>query len=338
VSTERARELLGFAGSRQRYPDVESVRELASVSDPETLEDETAGSIREWMADNRRLALSLSLLGGVTLVLVLYFTRQYIPLIVGNRFVQAGVVLCAVFLVGMRFGWNANQRRVEDIDEVSFQISGEGQLTAKGLVTEGDRTRPPLAVPVKGYRDPGKRPRPYTVEEIDPQLLERLPTDIDPNTPAMIRMHPTYTTSTDWAGSTRSVQLTDGFEPVQDPMVHDDGIVVLKATAPCIADSEEVREINRLNEELQEEKKQLQKEKEDLEQRVDDLTERLTETDPIDKVVDKELARVKDTLRAARGQGRPRRENGEGVFKQPRREDTDSRREQSNGEAVTDGT
>jgi hypothetical protein len=49
--------------------------------------------------------------------------------------------------------------------------------------------------------------------------------------------------------------------------------------------------------------------------------------EPMDERVDMELTRVRETLRAARGQARSRREGGEDVFKSPRRNGADEARE-----------
>jgi len=323
MSMERARELLGFTGSYQRYPNVESVRDLSEISDPESLEDETAGSIRQWMSRHRRQTVALSLFAGTAAMIVLYFVWQYIPLIVTNRYVQAGGVAILIFLAGRRNGWRANQRRIEDIDEIAFHMSDD-LLVAKGLMQEGGRERPPLAVPIKGYRKPGMRPRPYTIEEVDPQVLDRIPGSVDPDTPALIRMHPTYTAVTETATGRRAAQLTAGFEPVEDVRFEDEGVVVLRAAAPVLADEEEVRAINDLNEELAEEKKRLKAKKKELEQRVDDLMREVNR--PMDERVETELERVRETLRAARGQGRRRREQENGEYG-PRKDGTDDVRE-----------
>jgi len=334
MSMERARELVGFEGSYQRYPNVESVRDFADISDPESLEDESAGSLREWIGNHSRQAAAYSLLGMVALLVIVYFAGQYIPLIVGNRYVQGGALLVTVFLIGRVVGWRANQSRIEDIDEMAFQIRGGDLLIAKGVVQAGGRHRPPLAIPIKGYRKPGMRPRPYTIEEIDPQILDRVPGSVEPDTPAMIRMHGTYASLTDSVTGQRAVQMTDGFEPVEDPTVHEDGVVVLRATKPSLADEEEVREINALNEELATEKRRLKAEKKELEQRVDSLLTEVTE--PMDERVDKELERVRETLRASRGQARRRDGTGEQVFKDPRRNGTDEAREDVEREVGAD--
>jgi hypothetical protein len=296
--SERARELLGFEGSRQRYPDIESVRDLEEISDPSTIEDDTQQSLREYIAENRVTAISFSLMAIVVGAAVLAFAWRYVPLVVTNPFFIASIVLAGTFLVGRRNGWRANQSRVEDIDELTLQYKDHVKVF-KGLFIEGGADSPPLFVAIKGYRFPGTRPSPYTAEEVDPSLMERAEGNFDPTNPAPIRLHPEFVEWTSTATGTKVCQATSGIEPDTARKQHDGKLSVLKAAPPVRANPEEVARITKKNQELAKEKKELKEDINELESEIEDLRDRLY--DPVDERVETQIDRASRLVDSARG-------------------------------------
>lgn len=300
--TGRARELLGFEGSHQRYPDIESVREFEEVSDPTAVEDESASSIREWIADNTVTAISFGLLATFLIALMLAFGGKYLPLIIGNRWVQLGAILSGVFVFGRRNGWKANQKRLGDIDELHLQLP-DHQKSFRGVIIEGGTGVPPAFIAVKGYRKPGMRPQPYTVADIDPGALERADGRVDPDAPAVIRLQSKYTTVTDTDTGKRAVQLASGIDPDPDAESGDGRLTVLVASAPDIADKEKVRKINNENSRLLEKKKNLKNQLQEKDQTVRRLREEVHE--PVKERVDEYLQNQERLMYASRGQKHP---------------------------------
>ena len=304
--TERARELLGFEGSYQRYPDLDSVRDLEEISDPHSLEDESQRGIREWISDHKIQAAAFGLLSIAAVALLLSFAWHYIPVIVGNRWVQLAAVLTTVFVLGRKNGWNANQSRVEDIDELELQNLEEETLqSVKGVVLDGGAV--PRFIPIKGYRKPGMRPAPYKAVELDPTVADRVSGSVDPDLPAIIRLHPEFTTIQDTDTGKRVVQQTSGLDADPATGGKEAGMAVLRATAPNFAPPEKVREINEKMQQVAKEKKELKHQKQQQEQTIRRLRERVNK--PVDERTDEVLERV-ERLMYPRGRGRGNHANG----------------------------
>lgn len=297
----RARELLGFEGSHQRYVDVNSVRDLEDISDPHTLEDETQRTWREWLSDNKITGVAFGMLGLVGMIVVLLFAREFIPLIIGNVWVQRGVVLVGVYIWGRRNGWRANQSRIEDIDEANLQYESGNQKTVKGVILDRDETT--RFIPFKGYRTPGMKPQPYTAAEIDPSILERADGRVDPSLPAIIRMDEDFVSIQDTESGGRLVQLTSGLVPDPESGGKETGLTVLKAAPPETAPPEKVREITETNMQLAEDKKRLKKESRQKDQTIDRLR------DEKNRPVDERHDELIDKHQRLRPDGRRRTDN-----------------------------
>lgn len=296
--TERARELLGFEGSYQRYPDLDSVRDLEEISDPHTLEDESQRGIREWISDHKVQAVAFGILGLAAVALLLSFAWHYIPIIVGNTWVQLAGLLTGVFILGRKNGWKANQRRVEDIDELELQnLHDDTLLAVKGVVLpEGDV---PMFVPIKGYRKPGMRPTPYKAVELDPSVVDRVNGGVDPDLPAIVRLHPEFTTIQETDTGTRVVQQTKGLEADRTTGGEQAGMSVLVAARPDFAPKEKVREINEKMTKVAEQKKGLKQEFQQARETIKRQREELYR--PVDERVDEELQRTERMIYANRG-------------------------------------
>lgn len=300
--TERARELLGFEGSYQRYPDLESVRDLEKISDPHTLEDETQRSVSEWVSDHNIQAVALGLLAIVATGLVLALARHYVPLIVGNTWVQLAALLLTAFTVGRKNGWNANQSRVEDIDELELQnLHDETMQSVKGVVLDGGAI--PRFIPIKGYRKPGMRPEPYKAVELDPSVVDRVNGSVDPDLPAIIRLHPKWTTTKETETGTRVVQQTKGLDADPTTGGKEAGMAVLRASPPDFAPEEKVREINEKMEQTAKEKKKLKQRTQQQEQTIDRLREELNR--PVDERADEYLSQIERLMYADKGRDPP---------------------------------
>lgn len=326
----RALEMLGFAGVQQRYDDISSIHDLEDISDPRTLDDETHTPIRERARQNKLQTAVLALLALVLGGLGVALAYEYIPLVVTNIYVQAGAAALIIYLAGRRGGMQSFRRSVEHQDEVTLRFD-DHVFAAKGIVRDGGKDRPPLAVPLKGYRQPGMRPQPYTVADVDPQALERAPGSVDPDMPVAIELHPIYTEVTQTDTGKRAVQLSGGFEPAET-RVEGDTVVLLRASAPDIAHEDDVREINEDYQRLLEEKKELNNRIDKKKQTINDLREQLHK--PLDERVDKELDRVQETVRAMRGSPRQQERS---VNRRRRQENGhDPALEQTNKEATTD--
>jgi len=304
---ERSRELLGMSGSHQRYPDVESVRDLEAVSRPDTISDETKTPWREWVAENNVTAVAFGLLAAVGIALIVVFARRYVPLLVTNQWFQLGGLVLAIYIVGRRSGWHANQERVEEIDELSLQM-GDYQESYSGTYIDGGQTKPPAFMPIKGFRKPGMRPAPYTVADVDPSVIERAEGDIDPDAAMVIRLHPQFTTATSTLTGEEAMMLTGGLEPAPNPEQWADGMAVLKATPPDLASPEDVREITETNERLADEKRELKKQNQEMAQRIRSLRKELNK--PVDERLGDIIDRHKDLGDAYRGRRGTRRRDG----------------------------
>jgi hypothetical protein len=305
--TERARELLGFEGSYQRYPDLDSVRDLEEISDPHSLEDDTQRSVSEWISDHKIQTVAFTLLGVVAVGLVLNFAWRYIPLVVGNKWVQLGALLTGVFIAGRKNGWSSNQSRVEDIDELELQnLHDDTQLSLKGVVLDGGAV--PRFIPIKGYRKPGMRPAPYKAVELDPSVTDRVNGSVDPDLPAIIRMHPEWTTITETDTGTKAVQQTKGLDADPTTGGKEAGMAVLRASAPDFAPEEKVRRINQRMRETAAEKKRLKQQTQQQEQTIDRLRDELMR--PVDERVDENLEKLERIMYANKGRSPPAHRNG----------------------------
>lgn len=305
--TERARELLGFEGSYQRYPDLDSVRDLEEISDPHTLEDETQRSLSEWVSDHKIQAVAFTLLGIVAVGLIVAFAWHYIPLIIGNTWVQLAALLTGVFILGRKNGWRANQDRVEDIDELQLQNLEDGtQRSVKGVVLDGGAV--PRFIPIKGYRKPGMRPAPYKAVELDPSVTDRVNGSVDADLPAIIRLHPEFTTTKETETGMRVVQQTNGLDADPSTGGEEAGMAVLRATAPNFAPPEKVREINEKMQQTAKEKKKLKNQTQQQEQTIDRLREELHR--PVDERADEYLSKLERIMYANKGKAN-RHTNGQ---------------------------
>jgi hypothetical protein len=300
--TERARELLGFEGSYQRYPDLDSVRELQEISDPHTLEDDTQRSVSEWLADNKIKTVAFTLLGVIGIGLILNFAWRYIPLVVGNQWVQLGALLTGVFIVGRKNGWTANQSRVEEIDELELQnLHDETQQSLKGVVLDGGET--PMFIPIKGYRKPGMRPTPYKAVELDPSVTDRVNGSVDPDLPAIVRLHPEWTTMSETETGTKAVQQTKGLDADSTTGGKEAGMAVLRAAPPDFAPEEKVRKINEKMQRVATQKKKYKNRIQHLEETIDNLREKANE--PVDERADEYLERLERLMYANKGRQPP---------------------------------
>lgn len=332
--TERARELLGFEGSYQRYPDLESVRDLEEISDPHTLEDESQRSLGEWISDHKIQAAALGLLAVVATGLVVTLAWHYVPIIVGNTWVQLAALLTAVFVVGRKNGWNANQSRVEDIDELELQnLHEETMQSVKGVLLDGGAI--PRFIPIKGYRKPGMRPAPYKAAELDPGVLDRVNGSVDPDLPAIIRLHPEWTTTKDTATGKRVVQQTKGLDADPTTGGKEAGMAVLRASPPDFAPEAKVRRINKKMEQTATEKKKLKQQTQQQEQTIDRLREELNR--PVDERADEYLSQIERLMYADKGRNPPgNRRNGHDDDRKVTTSGTDDELEQVQEEVSVD--
>lgn len=230
MQSDRIRSILGLKGNYQQYHDIDDVIELADISDPETLDDETKTGWREWASENKTLAIAGSLLGLATIALSLSFAWRVLPDILSNRLLQGVVAAGAIFVAGYKTGWGSNQDRIVEIDRLV--LIKEGQAVAYwGTYIEGAEY--PLFVAVKGFHR-GRKPVPYKVRDVDASIVNRRDqVGVSLDDPAIIRLNRNFAGVTETDTGTVVAQETGGLK-----IDHPGRESTLTASLPNHADEE----------------------------------------------------------------------------------------------------
>ena len=209
MPSDRVRSILGLKGNYQQYHDLDDVIDLAEISDPETLEDETKKGWREWASENTTLAIAGSLLGLASLALMLSFAWRVLPDLLSNRLLQGLVVASLIFVGGYKAGWSGNQNRIVEIDRLVLIKEGEA-VAFWGTYIEGAEY--PLFVAIKGFHR-GRKAVPYKVRDVDASIVNRRDqVGVSLDDPAIIRLNRNFAGVTETETGTVVAQETGGLK------------------------------------------------------------------------------------------------------------------------------
>jgi len=297
VALESLQARLGLRQNSRRYIDLESVRELEEISNPETTGDESSTGLREW-ADRHPAAAIFGLIvvvfGGL---LLLRYTARFATTLVTNPWTYATIIGIGILGFTFRTGWRKRDQRVTQYDELQLKI-GEDATAYKGkwIDLPGKAS---AFIAIKGWSGLLASPRPYQNGEIAAALDQSFdPRRIEEAGAAVIRLEPGQhgsllgITDTEWGGK-RIVQETGGLEV--DP---NGNRTSLRCTLPDFGDER----ANAVAEQLEQVKKDYsdaQAEIDDLERRMRNLRDRMSE--PIEDEVERRIEQHQRIAAAAGG-------------------------------------
>lgn len=208
---------LGMGGRQRRFIDIESVRDLEDISDPETTEDESDTSLLEWAGQHPGWAILSAVLTVLVVGLVARYTLRFAPALITNpwSYVIGGTLLVGWYIY--RRGWRARDKNVTKWDELSLKSNGES-TTYKGRYIDLPG-RSAAFIPIKGWSGLFSKPRPYANGELAAGMNQSFdPWEMDDDKAAVIRLEPGErgnligVTDTEWGGK-KIVQETGGLEP-----------------------------------------------------------------------------------------------------------------------------
>lgn len=297
---------LGINTHRRRFVDLESARDLEDISDPETTDDESSTSLREWAKLHPGWAILATIVVVVVVGLVLRWSAQLAVGIITSPWTY--VVIAAALVLGWTFrkGWRWRDQQVTDYDELHLK-TGDGTRSYKGryieLVGKTD-----AFVPIKGWSGLWSSPRPYQNAEIAAGMNESFdPWEVEGEEAAVIRLEPgehgtlTGISDTEWGGK-KVVQETSSIEP--DP---NGNYTSLKCTLPEF-DDQRVDGLREQVEQLRDDLGDAREEIDALRRRNRNLTDRMH--DPIDEQMDSRIDQYERLAHVADGRRRPRTEDG----------------------------
>ncbi|QCW05241.1 hypothetical protein [Natrinema pallidum] len=193
MALTRLKTILGYDPTWKRYHSGEYTS-LEDIADPETWEDDTKTTWRDWVSESRgnQILVGVSLVIGVGLLV--YFSQLFIRLSTGvlsNRLFQAVVGALGLVTVTYVYATKAQRKRFQTLDWLVLPKDGGGVTRFLGYYREGDATDAPLFVPVKGFRWNGHKAEPYRIYEVSSELARRYKnTNRDPEDVAVIRLEP----------------------------------------------------------------------------------------------------------------------------------------------------
>lgn len=186
------KERLGLGGRMRQFLSIEDVKDLEEVSDPTTLEDETATSWREWAGENRLLVIAGSLLGLFTLGFLFMQFQRFAPMLYENIWVRRGAVAALIAGWAYRKGRYRARAEVEERHRLTLNI-GDRVVPVLGrhVQTSGEAD---LFIPIKGFRRKGHKPVPYKVDDLGPAMADLYSKrGVSGDDAAIIRLHPEFT-------------------------------------------------------------------------------------------------------------------------------------------------
>jgi hypothetical protein len=251
VSIASARERLGLGGRTRQWLSIEDVQDLEEISDPTTLEDETATSWREWAGENRLLVISGSLLALLTLGFLVMQLRRFAPMALSNPWVRRGAVALLIAGWAYRKGRYRARGEIREQHRLDLNIGDRVvPLLGRHVQTSGEAD---LFVPIKGFRRAGHKPVPYRVDDLGPAMADLYSKHrVSGDDAAIIRLHPQYTRveETDYG----TVVSVDSDDLEADPQAR---VSTLTTTIPTHDDEQLVemeQQLEELSEQLRHEK------------------------------------------------------------------------------------
>ena len=189
----KLKQVLGHDPRWQRYHSGEYTS-LEEIADPETWDDETRTTWRDWVSQSRGNQTLVAVLAILGVGLAVYFSQLVIKLSTGllsNTIFQVVTGSLTLILVSYAYGVKSQRARFEKLDWLVLSKDGGGVTRYLGYYREGDATDAPLFVPVKGFRWNGHKAEPYRVYELSSELARRYKnTNRDPEDVAVIRLEP----------------------------------------------------------------------------------------------------------------------------------------------------
>jgi len=245
MTLTKLKTILGADPRWKRYHSGEYTS-LEEIADPETWNDETRTTWRDWIGQSRGHLAFTVIMTMLAVLLVGYFFQVFVRLSTGllsNTIFQ--VAAGSATLVGVTYAYatSAQRDRFEQLDWLVLAKDNGGAQLYPGYHREGTATDAPLFVPVKGFRWSGHKAEPYRVFEISGELAQKYEaTNRDPGDVAVIRLEPDAArhTETEYGDivtqATTALQLDQfGNEsclhaPVSDKQADTDAVQDLKLT------------------------------------------------------------------------------------------------------------
>lgn len=288
---------LGMGGTKRQFVDLDSARDLEDISDPETTDDESSTSLREWAATHPGWAVVLTIASLITLGLFIRWSARFAVGLVTSPWTY--VTLGAATVLGLTFrrGWRSRDRQMTDYDELHLK-TGRTTRAYKGRYVELTG-RADAFVPIKGWDGVFNSPQPYQNEEIAAGMGESFdPWALNEEAAAVLRLEPgehgtlVGISDTEWGGK-KVVQETNGVVP--DP---DGNYTSLRCTLPEIND-ERVDGLREQNEQMMQDLRDAEGEIDALQRRIRNLKDRMNE--PISDEVEERIEMVERLNYAAGG-------------------------------------
>lgn len=301
MAFEDTKQLLGLGGQWRRYIREEDIADLADISDPTTLDDETQTSWREWVGQNAPLVVAGSLFLTIGLVLLVWQASRFLPLLIHNIYVQATAAAGTILMFGMYLGWNRRRSVVEHHSRLDL-VQDDGLTPFYGThIKRANGAN--LFIPMKGLTRSKQSVRPYKVTELSSQLPRQMhAVGMSDDAPVRIQLHPQYEKSAKTDLGTVATVRSGRLKPVQDG----EG-AVLQTTIPDY-DDDEMDELARELEEKAQEVTRWRQRYEDLRREFQNFREDLDK--PVDERVEKILDHTKELQMVRHGHGR-QQQNGQ---------------------------
>lgn len=298
MAFEALKARVGLGGRHRQYVNIETVRDLEDISDPESVEDDSKSGFREWASTHPVLATILGAVGLIVVVIFLFWMTRIVPGMLTNPLLwKAGAVgIFGVF--AYRKGWKGHRKRVSDWDELELMMDGKA-VSYKGVYLDDFPGKADGFIPIKGWRKGGHQAIPYKNAELGAALVESFNTfRMKDDAASVIRLKPTEAevTHTDWG--TRVVQRTGGLEPDREGE-H----TTLECTLPDY-DDDRANELAEQLEQVTDDYYDAMGEVQGLQRRIANLKDRLNE--PIDEEVQKRIREHQDMRSAIHGDQRQR--------------------------------
>ena len=240
----RFTEFYGTSASEdKRHHSEGQVQMPGDISDPHTWKDESKIKRREWIGRNKRMLVTLVILGTIsTIILIIWFGRL-LPQVFANEYVRTamwyGGIIGATVYLSIR--WYRSSIEEFDWLVLIYSDSVKRYLGHYDTTEAGD----PAFIPVKGFSMMGLRGNPLTLGDMSTEMARQFSkTDRKADDPAKILLRPSMCSVSNTQYGTVVAQLTSGLEPFETG--HETDIV---ATVPELADKDQMHD---LRQELQE--------------------------------------------------------------------------------------
>ncbi|NHX37817.1 MULTISPECIES: hypothetical protein [Halolamina] len=293
---------LGIVGRQRKFVNLESARELEDISDPETVEDESSVSLREWADRHPAAAVVLGLGSLLAAGLMVRWGARFAIGALRSPWTYATVAALLILGWVYRYGWRRRDSQVTELDELQLKMGGSSKAY-KGRHVElpGEAN---AFIPIKGWSGILSSPKPYRNGEIAAGLGISLdPRRADEDGAAVIRLEPgeygslVGVSDTEWGG-TKIVQETNSI--TADP---GGNYTSLRCTLPEFDDAR-VDGLRKQNEQMANDLSDAKEEINVLQRRLQNTRERMNK--PIEESVNDRIE-THERLSAA-SRGRPRQQ------------------------------